>query len=130
MKQLFFLSFLIFLFLGSCFKKDANQFESDLTTTSWKITQFLYDNSDNTSDYSNYVFNFNSDSKLTTLDDVITYDGSWSTSSSDPVIFNLSMNYWSTELNQYWDVVSHSSTKIELKHESLGDTDILVFEIN
>ncbi len=130
MKQLFVISFLIIFFLGSCFKKDANQFESDLTATSWKITQFIYDNSDNTSDYSNYVFKFNSDGTLSALDDVITYDGSWSTSSSDPVIFNLNMNYWSTELNQYWDVVTHSSTKIELKHESLGDTDILVFEIN
>jgi hypothetical protein len=107
---------------------------------SWRISYFWDSNTDETSNFTGYVFNFNSDGTLVATRNNDTVNGTWSvtdssssSSSSNDVDFNIFFNVPQSsdfeDLNDDWDIVSVTNTMIELTDVSggNGDTDFLTF---
>ncbi len=110
---------------------------------SWTISSYVDSGTDETSDYNGYTFNFSADGSLEAVNGTTVVTGSWSVTnddssddddydSDDDIDFNI---FFSAppifeELTDDWDIVSRSSTRIELIDISGGDgsTDFLVFE--
>lgn len=130
--------------LSACKKEDEktkDEIESEVSTGSWRITYFSDSGTDETSNFSGYNFTFSTDGTLTAANGSNTYTGTWSitdSNSSDDspsdldfnINFNLTNNF--EDLNDDWDISSHSSTKIELIDVSGGNggTDYLTFTKN
>ncbi|MBT8283646.1 MAG: hypothetical protein KJO86_07935 [Muriicola sp.] len=112
---------------------------------SWTITNYVDSGTDETSDYSGYSFTFNADGSLEAVNGTTVIIGSWSVTSDDSsddddydsmddidfnIFFSAPPNF--EELTDDWDIVSRSSTRIELIDISGGNggTDTLTFERN
>ncbi len=107
----------------------------------WKITYFFDTDKEETSNFSGYSFIFNTSGTLVAANGTNEFNGTWSItdSSSDDdsdsesdTDFNI---FFSTpqdfeELSDDWDIVSYTSSRIELKDVSGGNggIDSLVFE--
>jgi len=108
----------------------------------WRITSYIDSGQDETSDFSGYNFLFESNGTLTATKDDLTRTGSWSVTdsssndSSDDIDFNIFFNVPESDifedLNDDWDIVSHSETMIKLRDVSGGNggTDTLTFQRN
>lgn len=117
------------------------QLESTVQSGTWRITDFIDSGENETSDFTGYNFSFNSDGSLVATNGTDTLTGTWSvtddsSSSDDDIDFNIFFPVPDTndfeDLNDDWDVISHTSTKIELIDISGGNggTDNLTFEKN
>ncbi|UMY65616.1 MULTISPECIES: hypothetical protein [unclassified Flavobacterium] len=107
---------------------------------SWKVTLYSEDGVDQTSNFNGYSFTFGSTMVVTAANSSNSYTGTWlvtdngadDDSASSDVDFSLLFTdpVLLTELNEDWDVISSSSTKIQLRHISGGDgsVDNLTFE--
>ncbi|NDV43652.1 hypothetical protein GTK07_09985 [Muricauda sp. 40Bstr401] len=110
----------------------------------WVITYFFDTDKEETSNFNGYTFKFNADGTLVASNGTTDVNGTWSitdSNSSDDdsnkdsdVDFNIlfaSPNNFE-DLSDDWDIVSFTSTRIELIDVSGGNggTDKLVFEIN
>lgn len=104
-----------------------------LTNGDWYVTYF-FDDTDETADFADYVFNFASDNTATATDMSGTTNGSWSTSSGDDTQLGLNLNFGTgtplDELADDWDVLEVTNDIIRLKDISGGDgsEDFLTFE--
>ncbi|PTX59455.1 hypothetical protein C8N46_10943 [Kordia periserrulae] len=114
---------------------DDTALVNSLTTGDWYIT-YYFDDTDETADYTDYVFNFASDGSATAnLMGTIT-NGFWNTSAGDETALELNLNFGTTipldELAEDWDVLEVTNDIIRLKDVSGGDGDIdyLTFERN
>ena len=111
----------------------------------WRITNFVDSGQNETADFNGYDFNFNSDGSLVASNGTTTLTGSWSVtdddsssddSNDDDIDFNIFFPVPESndfeDLNDDWDVISTSSTRIELIDISGGNggTDFLTFERN
>lgn len=111
----------------------------------WRITNFNDSGQNETSDFAGYNFAFNTDGSLVADNGSNTITGTWSvtddsnsssSSSDDDIDFNIFFSVPATsnfeDLNDDWDIVSTSSTRIELIDISGGNggTDMLTFEKN
>ncbi|TCK67931.1 hypothetical protein DFQ05_1714 [Winogradskyella wandonensis] len=112
----------------------------------WRITNFNDSGQDETSDFNGYNFSFNSDGSLVATNGTNTVSGTWSvtddsnssddSSSNDDIDFNIFFPVPETndfeDLNDDWDIVSISNTRIELIDVSGGNggTDLLTFQKN
>jgi len=120
-----------------------NQIENNLINGSWRITKFIDSDEDETQHFTGFNFIFGTDGLLTAGNGSNTYEGSWSITDSDNsdddnstddldfnIEFNLSNDF--EDLNDDWDIITQSSTKIELIDISGGNggTDYLTFEKN
>ncbi len=127
--------------------QQAQQVESIAERGSWRITNFNDSGQDETSDFAGYSFTFNSDGSLVATNGTNILTGSWSVSESssssddddyseDDVDFNIFFAVSDSsdfeDLNDDWDVVSSSASKIELLDVSGGNGEIdrLTFEAN
>ncbi|WP_345169446.1 hypothetical protein [Algibacter aquimarinus] len=119
------------------------QIESVAKSGTWRITNFNDSGQDETADFAGYTFSFNNDGTLVATNGTNTVNGTWSITnddssdddnSNDDIDFNISFPVPETndfeDLNDDWDIVSASSTKIELIDISGGNggTDMLTFE--
>ena len=108
---------------------------ASLTMGDWYIT-YYFDDTDETTNYSNYVFNFASDGTATATDTGGATNGNWSTSIGDETDLELNLNFGTTipldELAEDWDVLEVTNDIIRLKDVSGGDgsEDFLTFERN
>ncbi len=99
----------------------------------WRISYFNDNGTDETHHFTGYAFTFNTNGTVTAANGANTYNGTWSvtTDSSGKVKFNLAFAAPPAfeELTEDWEVVSRTSTRIELKHVSGGGggTDFLTF---
>jgi hypothetical protein len=104
-----------------------------LTTGDWYVT-FYFDDVDETSNYADFVFNFNTDGTATATDSGGTTDGVWSTSPGDETELGLNLNFGTIppldDLADDWDVLEVTNDIIRLKDISGGDgsEDFLTFE--
>ncbi|MCS6992180.1 MAG: META domain-containing protein [Chitinophagales bacterium] len=123
-------------FLGAC-KKDDDGSASEVSQTvqngQWRITKFIEDSVDHTSDFSGYVFTFNANGTVTATNGSNTVSGTWGTrNDSGKTKFDLyfSSPYEFEEISEDWVVLSFTSTLIDLEHISGGDgsVDHLTFE--
>lgn len=118
-----------------------SQIQSNVQEGIWRISLFSEDGQDETNNFSGYSFTFNTNGSLLASNQTNNYNGTWSVSDSNPsddsisdidfnILFNLTNNF--QDLNDDWDVISHSSSKIELRDISGGNggTDLLTFEKN
>jgi hypothetical protein len=119
---------------------EINAIANSMESGNWTITYFYDTDSDETSDFNGYTFNFAANGVLTATNGVNTYTGTWSvtddsssSSSSDGDIdFNIAFSSPPDfeELSDDWDIISYSSTEIKLVDISGGNggTDYLTFE--
>jgi hypothetical protein len=104
-----------------------------LTNGDWYITYF-FDDTDETTNFTDYVFNFASDNTATATNTNDTTNGSWSTTSGDDTDLGLNLNFGTgiplDELADDWDVLEVTNAIIRLKDVSGGDgsEDFLTFE--
>lgn len=122
---------------------EIQQINNEASNATWIITYFYDTDQDETSHFNGYEFTFASDGTITATDGMNTRTGTWSvtdesssddsSSGDDDIDFNISFTSPPDfeELSDDWDIVSHSSTKIELIDVSGGNggTDYLTFEI-
>ena len=135
--------------LISCSSDDDNmvnentktEIENNLKNNTWIITKYIDSGEDELYHYNGYEFTFAESGVLTATNGTNTYTGTWSitndsssSSSSNDWDFNI---FFATpeefeELSDDWDILSNTSTKIELIDISGGNggTDYLTFERN
>jgi hypothetical protein len=141
-------TFSISLFIFSCTNDDSsnnlnnqNQIENTLQSGTWRITSFIDFGTDETDDFTGYNFTFSSLGVLNANNGTNDYDGTWSITDSnsnddsqDDLDFNINFNLTNNfeDLNDDWDIISQTTTKIELIDISGGNggTDYLTFEKN
>ena len=115
--------------------------QNNVQSGTWRITKFIDSGTDETNHFSGYNFTFNSSGVLNANNGNNNYDGTWSITDSnsnddsqDDLDFNINFNLTNDfeDLNDDWDFISESSTKIELIDVSGGNggTDYLTFEKN
>ena len=145
--------FLSLLLIMSCSNDDdddshsnnnaQNDIENNVQSGTWLITNFIDSGTDETSDFAGYDFTFESSGVLNANNGSNDFNGTWSVTDSDSdddspddndldfnINFNLTNNF--EDLNDDWDIISQSDTKIELTDVSGGNggTDFLTFERN
>lgn len=136
--------------ITSCTKPDntpsinnqsQTQVEDNVQTGEWIITKFIDSGEDETNHFAGYNFTFKSNGSIVAINGSNTFNGSWSIDDSNSnddslddldfiIYFNLTNDF--EDLNEDWDLVSQTSTKIELIDVSGGNggTDYLTFEKN
>lgn len=118
-----------------------SQVQSSVQKGTWRISHFSESGQDETNNFSGYIFTFNTDGSLLASNQTNSYNGMWNLSDNNPsddsisdidfnILFNLTNNF--QDLNDDWHVISHSSSKIELRDISGGNggTDLLTFVKN
>lgn len=146
LKTLFLACLVILLAIVSCKKDDDSKktlatVKSNVQSGTWRITKFVDSGTDETNHFSGYNFTFTSSGVLNATNGTNNYAGTWSITDSNSnddsqndldfnINFNLSNDF--EDLNDDWDFVSQSSTKVELIDISGGNggTDYLTFEKN
>ncbi|WP_340199357.1 hypothetical protein [Ascidiimonas sp. W6] len=116
---------------------DSQEVITTVQSGSWRITSFIDSGVDETDDFSGYIFTFNSDGSLSAVNGAITINGTWSVEDDDStsdIDFNI---FFASppdfeELTEDWDIISRSTTQIQLTDVSggNGDTDFLTFQKN
>ena len=113
------------------------------TSGTWRITLYEDNEVNETNNYANYIFTFNSNGVLTAAN-TTSYNGTWSVTASnsnddskDDLDFNIAFlapapNAFTDDLTDDWDIVSYTATRIQLIDVSGGNggTDYLTFEKN
>ncbi|WP_236641974.1 hypothetical protein [Dokdonia sinensis] len=113
----------------------------------WRVSSYIDDGENETSDYNGYDFTFGDDGVLTATNGTTTLVGTWSVSRDDDssdddgssdsdvdfnIFFNVSDDNDFDDLNDDWDIVSVDDDTIVLIDISGGDgsTDRLTFQKN
>lgn len=134
----------LMLAMVSCKKDDIKQkenIESQVSTGTWKISYFSDSGVNETANFNGYNFEFKSDGTLTASNGTNTYNGTWSVTDSNSsddspndLDFNINFNLTNDfeDLNDDWDIISHTDSKLELNDVSGGNggTDLLTFTKN
>jgi hypothetical protein len=113
-----------------------------VNTGTWRVTLYNDSGTVETTNFSNYIFTFGSSNVLTAVNGSTTVTGTWSVTSdnslddspSNDLDFNIAFSAPANfaELTDDWNIITYTSTKIELIHVSGGNggTDYLTFEKN
>lgn len=120
---------------------EIKQISDAAKSGTWRITNYNDSGQDETGDYTGYSFSFNENGTLIATNGTNTYNGTWSvsddsSSDDDPDDIDFNIFFASPpnfeDLSDDWDIVSSSSSKIELIDISGGNggTDLLTFEKN
>jgi len=117
------------------------EIETNVQDGTWRISLFIDSGVDDTKDFTGYKFIFNPNKVLDSGNGVNNYMGTWSITDSNStddtpndldfnIHFNLTNDF--EDLNDDWDFISYSASKIELIDVSGGNggTDYLTFEKN
>lgn len=120
--------FSFFLFL-SCSKSDS---DSNTTLTgNWRVSYFFDSGKDETSDYTGYNFQFNTDATMTATRNAVTTHGTWSIISDDNhkkfVIVLSTTDKDLLELNDDWLLLSQTSNEIKLQDDNPSSNEQLTF---
>lgn len=133
----YFVLLLAIAFLGGC-QEDSNpasdeiqKIRDGMVSSQWVISKYIDSGKDETSDFAGFIFVFNTNGSLSAKKGSIEYLGTWSitnssgsnSNSQEDLEFNIFFNLTNEfeDLNDDWDILSHSSTKIELNDVSGGD---------
>jgi hypothetical protein len=116
----------------------SSQVENQVQSKSWSITLFMDSGKNETNHFQGYSFTFEKDGKLISENGVNRFEGSWQITDNNSnddspedleliIYFNLSNDF--EELNEDWNFISNTDSKIELIHISGGNggTDLLTF---
>lgn len=125
----------------NCTSQIQNTIQANVQSGTWRITFFEDSGNNETSNFTGFNFTFNSNGVLNANNGGTDYSGTWSITDSnsnddslDDLDFNIHFSLTNDfmDLNDDWDFISHSATKIELVDVSGGGggTDYLTFEKN
>ncbi|RYY48150.1 MAG: hypothetical protein EOO06_11050 [Chitinophagaceae bacterium] len=141
MKQILNLVFAGFfaIAISSCSKDDNNTggvsatVAASLKTGTWKITSFVDNGVDETSNFNSFIFTFNSSGTVTATNSVLTANGTWSTGIDDSrhkLLLVFGSPAFFSDISEDWEIVAQSATQVSLRHISggSGETDLLVFQ--
>jgi hypothetical protein len=129
---------LLFASFASCTKNDDNSGGNNVTPSAgtWKITYF-FDKQDETSNYTNYTFEFGSAGSLSATNGSQTWSGSWLTGFDDStdkflIDFTGAVPSALSELEEDWRIIAIEDNFMHFEHTSggNGDTDVLKFTKN
>ena len=123
--------------LAACKKKQIRQIKSSMTEGTWRITQYIDNGVDETTDFSGDTFIFKSGGILE-VTGTHTATGTWSVgkeSNDDSGDIEFHINLPSPgldELSDDWEVEDHSEARLQLKDDSGNDSgdDFLTFTQN
>ena len=122
---------------------DVEQVKAVVVSGTWSVVTYEEDGVDETSNFSGYGFSFNADGTINVSNGSTSISGAWSilsdsnssdddSNDSDDIDFNIFFTSPANfaEISEDWEIVSYSSTRIELRHVSGGDgsVDRLIFE--
>lgn len=98
-----------------------------LVGSKWKVSYYFENNSDKTSKFAGYTFEFTSNGAYkATLGDGTTYDGSWMEDSGNAkLIFTGPNSVALSNFNNSWIIISKSSSEIKLKDDDTTKTEEL-----
>jgi hypothetical protein len=123
-----------------CSDDDSSQSQKDqidnaVKDGTWRITYFWDTDHEETDHFTGYNFTFGASDVLTATNGANTYTGTWSVindSGKTKFIIAFSAPPDFEELSEDWEIITNTSTKIELKHVSGGGggTDYLTFQKN
>ncbi len=112
--------------------------ESQMQSRTWKINLFNDSGKDETDHFIGYGFTFEKEGKLISENGTNRFEGTWQIRDNNlpddsqndlelTIYFNLSNDF--EDLNEDWNFISSSDTRIELIHISGGNggTDLLTF---
>ena len=147
------LSSALVLILSSCSSGDDSNSSANLTgvqevqstvqSGTWRITNMNDSGEDETADFAGYRFTFSEDGSVSATNGTVSQNGSWSViddrdddDREDDIEFNLFFPVPDTsdfeDLNDDWDIVSITDSKIELIDDDDDDmdelSDVLTFE--
>lgn len=121
----------------------VNQLETNLKDGTWRVSRFVDAGKDETSDFNGFAFVFQNDGNVSVRANSREFVGTWSITDDNSnddsnelsdLDFNLQFNLSNAleELTDDWDIVSQSSTELQLQSVSggNGDTDLLTFTKN
>lgn len=124
---------------------NATAVANNLKSGTWRITNFVEDNDDHTSDFTGYDFTFGTNNVLTATNGTNVYTGTWSViddnsmdDDDDSFDSDIDVNIGFAspaefaDLTDDWDVAERTGTRIKLVDVSGGNggTDYLTFEKN
>ena len=126
---------------SNCDSNTQSTVQNNVQMGTWRITSFVDSGTDETNDFTGYNFTFSSTGNLNANNGTNDYNGTWSITdsnsnddSTDDLDFNINFNLTNDfqDLNDDWDFISQTSTKVELIDVSGGNggTDYLTFEKN
>lgn len=155
MKKIKLISAFMFLFIvtivSSCSDEDDSTVNNSVDPTpvinivnngTWRVTLYEDSGVDETSNFTGYNFSFGAGNILSAANGTNTYSGTWSVTSdnslddspSNDLDFNIAFSTPANfaELTEDWNIISYTSTKIQLIHVSGGGggTDYITFEKN
>ena len=122
--------------------EDTTAIVNTVSQGTWRVTNYIDHTLNQTDHFTGYIFTFGSGNVLTATIGTNNIAGTWSvtnTSSSDdspedPIDFNIAFTAPADfeDINDDWDIVSRTATKIELidVSGSSDNTDYLTFEKN
>lgn len=107
----------------------------NLKTGTWRITSFIDNGANETSNYSSFTFTFNNSGVVTATNSILTVTGNWSPGIDDSrhkLLLDFPGNALFEDLSEDWEIVDQHSTMVSLRHISggTGETDVLVFQKN
>lgn len=123
-------------------KAESNQLNLIVKSGEWKISQYTYNNIENTANYSDYVFMFEENNNLSAISSIDEVDGTWRVSNDSGDEFDsyndvdFHIFFTSTgklgELANNYDVIAATNNEIRLNlgENSAGDTASLIFSKN
>ena len=126
---------------SNCDSSTQSTVQNNVQMGTWRITSFIDSGTNETNHFTGYNFTFNSSGVLNANNGTNDYNGTWSITdsnsnddSTDDLDFNINFNLTNDfeDLNDDWDFISQTATKIELIDVSGGNggTDYLTFEKN
>lgn len=101
------------------------------TNSTWFVSNYTDDGNNETSDFNGFEFTFNTSGTVSAVNGGTTIAGTWSSQdNATELLLDFGTNMPLDELNDDWDVVSISSTQIELQDLSGGGggTDTLTLQ--
>lgn len=118
--------------------KKVDEVETYLSSGYWHMSRFIKNHTNQMSHFSGFAFTFHDDGKVTATNNSVTHQGTWSvtTESDDDSSADMQLNIhfdtedYFQEMSKDWDIISHESILIDLKHVSGGNgsTDYLTFK--
>lgn len=124
LKRLYCLLIPVLILANGCLTKEHNH---DISG-SWKIS-FYWDEKEETANFSDYYFMFNSGGTLMAHKGTLTYEGTWSETSTRFTI-NFGNDPVLSELNNEWVKLEESNTLLKLKDDNPAQDDELHFVKN
>lgn len=127
---------------NSSTSQDPTPVINTVNAGTWRITFFEDSGNNETNHFTGYNFTFGSGNVLTATNGTNSYTGTWSVTSDDSgddspsndLDFNIAFSAPAdfTDLTEDWNIITYTSTKIQLVHVSGGNggTDYVTFEKN